>query len=68
MEKDYAMVFATTDQFQAEIAKDILEENEIKCVVLNQHDSMIPTIGQIEVYVQENDKEIALEILKKLKN
>lgn len=68
MEKDYTLVFATSNNIQAEIAKDILEEYEIKCIVLNQHDSMIPSIGQVEIYVQEDDKENAIEILKKLKN
>ncbi len=68
MEEDFVLVFTTADNFQAEIAKEILEDNDINCVVLNQHDSMIPSIGEIEIYVQKDDQELALDILKKMKN
>jgi len=68
MEKDFIKIYSTSEQFQAEIAREMLEENNINSVVLDQHDSMIPSIGgDIEVYVHENDQEAALEILKKLK-
>ncbi len=68
MEKDFTLVYSTTDPIQAEIAKDILEESKINSVILNQHDSMIPSLGQLEVYVHINDKDNALEILKNLKS
>ncbi|MCW0483330.1 DUF2007 domain-containing protein [Gaoshiqia sediminis] len=68
MEEDFVLVFTTAETFQAEIAREILEDNDLRCVVLNQHDSMIPSIGEIEVYVQKDDQELALEILKKLKH
>jgi len=68
MEKDFVKVYTTTDPYQADMAHDILDECHIHCVILNQHDSMIPTIGEIEIYVHENDQETASEILKKLKS
>lgn len=68
MEKDFIKVYTTTDPFQADIAHDILNEYNIHCVILDQHDSMFPTIGEIEIYVHENDQETALDILKKLKS
>lgn len=68
MEKDFVKVHATTDPYLADIAHDILSENNINSVILNQHDSMIPSIGELEIYVHENDEAAALEILKTLKS
>lgn len=68
MEKGFVLVFSTTVGFQADIAREILEDNDIYCVVMNQQNSVIPSVGEIEIYVHENDLELALDILKKLKN
>ena len=68
METNFVLVFTTVEAFKAEIAKEILDDNDINCVVMNQQDSVIPSIGEIEIYVHENDLELALDILKKLKN
>lgn len=68
MEKDFIKVYTSADPYQADLAHDILDENNIQCVVLDQHDSMIPSIGEIEIYVHENDEAVALEILKHMKS
>jgi hypothetical protein len=66
MEKDWVCVYQTEQGFQAEIARDILENEEIDCVVLNEHDSVIPSIGEIEVWVHEDFEVTATELLKDL--
>jgi len=66
MEKDYLKVFTTDQTYKADIAHDLLENNEIVNVILNQKDSAIATFGEISVYVHKKDKEKALEILKNL--
>jgi hypothetical protein len=68
MEKDFIKVFTSTDPYEADIAHDILDENNIQSVVLNQHDSMFPSIGEVEIYVHENDEAAALELLKNMKS
>lgn len=68
MEKDFVLVYRTSVPFQAEIARDVLTDNEINCVVLNQQDSVIPSFGEVEVYVHKNNLEQALEVLKNLIN
>ena len=68
MGKDFVLVFTTSEAFKAEIAKEILDDNDIHYVVMNQQDSVIPSIGEIEIYVHKDDLELALDILKKLKN
>ena len=47
--------------------KELLDENDIESFTLNQHDSVIPTIGLIELYVNKKDQQAAEKILKKLK-
>jgi len=66
MEKDWVCVYQTEQGFQAEIARDILENEEIDCVILNEHDSVIPSIGEIEVWVHEDFEVTATELLKDL--
>lgn len=68
MEKGWKQVFITGDNYKAEIARDLLEENGINSVILNQKDSVYQTFGDIEVYVNEMDETESLEILKQLKS
>jgi len=68
MEKDWKQVFLSGELYQAEIAREVLENNGINSVVLNQKDSVYKTFGNIEVYVHQNDETKAIELLKELKN
>jgi hypothetical protein len=67
MEKDWKKVFLTGDSIKAEMARELLEINEINSVVLNQKDTVYQVFGDIEVYVNEAEELAALEILKNLK-
>lgn len=67
MEKDWVCVFHTEHGFQAEIAREILENEEIDCVVLNEKtDSVFPSIGELEVWVHQDSKTKATELLNDL--
>lgn len=66
MEKDWKCIFHTNQVYQAEIAKEILENEEINCVLLNEHDSTFPTLGEVEVWVHQDFEEKAIELLKDL--
>lgn len=68
MEKDWVCVFQTGQSFQAEIAKEILENEEITCVILNENESAFPSVGNIEVMVHKDFAEKATELLKDLIN
>jgi hypothetical protein len=68
MEKGWKTVFLTGEEYKANIAKDLLENEGIKTILMNQHDSAYKSFGNIEVYVQDADEQKALEILKELKN
>jgi hypothetical protein len=67
MEKGWKDVFLTVHEYKATMAKDILENAGLKAVVLNQHDSAYKSFGDFVVYVEENDEQKALELLKELK-
>jgi len=66
MEKDWVCVFRTEQNFQAEIAREILENEDIESVILNEHDSTFPSIGEVEVWVHQDFKAKATNILKDL--
>jgi len=68
MEKGWKEVFLTAQEYKAEMAKSILEENGIKVVLLDQKDTAYQNFGSISVYVEEHFEEKALELLKELKN
>lgn len=68
MEKDWVCVYRTEKNFQAEIAKEILENEEIDGVILNENDSNFPSIGEIEIWVHKDFEEKATQLLKELAN
>jgi hypothetical protein len=68
MEEGWKTVFLTGEEYKANMAKDLLENEGIKAILMNQHDTAYKSFGNIEVYVQEADEQKALEILKELKN
>ena len=65
MEKDWVNVFSTTMEHISEIAKDVLEDNNIECILINKKDSMYH-FGEIEVYVKNNNAVKAKYLLKDL--
>lgn len=58
----------TAQEYKADMAKDILESEGIKVVVMNQHDSAYKSFGDFMVYVQEENEKRSVELLKDLKN
>jgi hypothetical protein len=68
MEKGWKEVFLTSLEYQAEMAKSILEENGIKVVVMDQKDTAYQMFGEYIIYVEEHFESKANELLKELKN
>jgi hypothetical protein len=66
MEKDWVCVLRTEQNFKAEMAREILENEEISCVVLDEHDSAFPTVGEVEVWVHQDYQSKATELLNEL--
>lgn len=63
---NWITIFSTTEINQAELAKQTLENNGIEAVIMNHRDSSFP-LGEIQVMVNEVEKERAEEIVKIIK-
>jgi hypothetical protein len=63
MDENWIKVYSTSLPWQAEMAKQVLEENGIEAVVINQQDSNF-FFGEATVYVENEWEETAKELLK----
>ena len=61
-------VLSTDNPNKAEIVKQMLEENDIKVVLLNKQDSSYLMFGLVEIYVQEDQVEKTENLLKEINN
>ncbi len=68
MEKGWEKIFSTAQPYQAEVAKQILEENGIQAVVINKKDSSYLAFGEAEVYVKQEDVIRAKQYIKNLEH
>jgi len=53
--ENWEVIYRTTQLYQAEMLKDLLEANEIPAVVINKQDWAYRAFGEIEVYVKRDD-------------
>jgi hypothetical protein len=61
-------VLSTDNPNKAAIVKQMLEENNIKVVLLNKQDSSYLMFGLVELYVQEDKVEKTENLLKEINN
>jgi hypothetical protein len=62
MEENLVEVFTADKQYKINLIKELLEENEIECFVLNQKGSAL-LLGEIQIYVDKADEKKAREII-----
>lgn len=61
--KNWFLLYTTKNYTEASIIKGMLEENEIRALVLNKQDSNYLSFGEIEVYVPVHLKDIAKQLV-----
>ena len=61
-------ILSTDNPNKAAIIKQMLEEKNIKVVLLNKQDSSYLMFGLVELYVQEKQVEKTENLLKKIDN
>ena len=61
-------ILSTDNPNKAAITKQMLEENNIKVVLLNKQDSSYLMFGLVELYVQEKQVEKSENLLKEINN
>lgn len=64
MENDWVVIYNTGKLYLAQMAKEILEEEDIECILLNKQDSIL-LIGEIEVLVK---RELVIKAKHLIKN
>ncbi|HVB02088.1 MAG TPA: DUF2007 domain-containing protein [Chitinophagaceae bacterium] len=68
MEKDWVVVFTSTEPFESDFVKGMLEENGIPAVIINGRDSEFGTFGVNSLYVHVSQAEKAVQLVKEKKN
>ena len=69
MKKDkWVQVYKTKTTYRAEIVKQVLESNDIKCISVNKIDSSYNNFGYHEVLVVEKNYLEAQKLIQKLNN
>lgn len=63
MEEGWTMVYSTADPVKMEICKSVLEEENIRAVIINKKDSSY-LFGESELYVNTDDALAAVQILR----
>jgi hypothetical protein len=64
MEDDWISIFSTDKPWQAEIAKQILQENGVDSVIIKRKDSSYLSFGDVDVYVSSENAELSKKLLK----
>ncbi len=67
MDDNWIVAYSTSKPWQAEIAKQVLEDNGISAVIINKQDSSY-LFGEAEVYVDICNLEKAKELTKNIDN
>ena len=53
MEKEWVRIFESPDEMKVEIARQLLEENQIASAIINKRDRVY-LIGDVELYVNRD--------------
>lgn len=64
MEDTWVNIYSTSEEYLANIARDILYENGIASVLINKKDTTY-LFGELELYVERDDAIMAKYILQK---
>ena len=64
MEAGWVKIYTSADFFKSEIVKQVLIDHEIDTIIINKQ-GFPYRIGEVEVYIHEDDFQKALEIIVK---
>jgi hypothetical protein len=62
MEDNLVEVFAANEIYKVNLIKELLEEDQIECFVLNQKGSAL-LLGNIQIYVDKKEEKKARKII-----
>jgi len=64
METGWVKIYTSADFFKSELVRQVLIDHEIEAIIINKQ-GFPYRIGEIEVYIHEDDFQPALEIIVK---
>ncbi len=64
--EDWKCVYTTNQVYKAEAVKTFLANENVESVVVNKKDSDFTVFGEVELYVQPENENIALELVKQI--
>jgi len=62
--ENWKCVYTTDQAYKAELVKAYLANEDIEALVFNKKDSAYIIFGDVEVYVQPDDENMATELIK----
>ena len=63
MKENWVLVLNSPDLLQVKIARDVLKENGIESHIVNKPDSVMPMLGEAELYTLPDKAEQAAQVL-----
>ena len=67
MEKHWVKLFSTMSPVEAELTKQMLEENGVSAVIINKQDSSY-RFGQVELYVHESEEQFSKLLISEMED
>lgn len=64
--EEWIKIYSFDSQYQAEMSKDILEQNDVRSVIINAKDSLF-LLGEYELYVHSSDEKKAIAVINEFK-
>jgi uncharacterized protein (DUF1919 family) len=64
MEAGWVKIYTSADFFKSELVRQVLVDHEIEAIIINKQ-GFPYRIGEVEVYIHEDDFQKALEIIVK---
>jgi hypothetical protein len=64
MREGWILIFAAPELYQAKLAEDVLKQNGIESHIVSKPDSVIPSLGQAELYTLPDIAEQAMKVLR----
>ena len=68
MEKNWVSIFSTDQPYLADIARQVLDENNISSIIVNRKDSSYQAFGEVELYVNRDQALRAKNLIKNINN
>jgi len=65
MEKNWVSIFSTDQPYLADIARLVLDENNISSIIMNKKDSLYK-IGEVDLYVNRDQALRAKNLIKNI--